>query len=232
MKTIKKQIILLALIIGATFGAQAQLNITYSAGYGSYEMGDMSNLLDQSLASLKQNLHSGVKITDNFPSYVTHNIDLAYRFNRHEAGIKGSYYSTGGKIAYADYSGRFHEKLLFDSYRLGLMYRFHFLRVGQLLSLYGELSPAITFTNLEYDVLLEMPDYDIKETSPGADIGTIKNGYSIQPLIGLQVHPIRHLFLQASAGYDVHFGSQFNKNTSIAAEWSGFRINLGIGLTL
>lgn len=232
MESIKKQFILLALMMSITITAVAQLNVSYSAGYGSYEMGDMRNMLDQSLSALKNQMPEGIKITDNFPGYITHNIDLAYRLNRHELGLKGSYFSSGGKIAYADYSGRYHEKLLLDAYRVGLMYRFQFLKAGNLFSLYGELSPGVTFSNLEYDALFELPDYDIKETDPGTELGTIKTGYSLQPMLGIQVHPIRHLFLHAGAGYDVEFGAKFNKNKHLSAEWSGIRLQIGLGITL
>lgn len=232
METIKKQIILLALMMSITITAAAQFNVSYSAGYGTYEMGDMSNMLEQSLSAIRGQMPDGLKITDNFPGYITHNIDLAYRLNRHEFGLKGSYFSTGGKTAYADYSGRYHEKLLLDAYRVGLMYRFHFFKLSNIFSLYGELSPGITFSSLDYDVLLELPDYEVKETDPGADLGDIKSGYSILPMIGAQFQPIRHLYFQAAVGYDVEFGAKLNKNKNLSAEWSGIRLQLGVGFTL
>lgn len=88
---------------------------------------------------------------------MTHSLDATYYLKRHEFGLKGTYMTTGGKISYADYSGKYYEKLTLNGYRVGAMYRYHFLKskLGNLpLSFYGELSPAITFTSLKYKALL------------------------------------------------------------------------------
>ena len=100
------------------------------------------------------------------------------------------------------------------------------------LSFYGELSPAITFTNLKYEALLSLPDYDINESNPEDNVSTKETGYSIQPMIGGQLFVTRNIFLTLSAGYDFEFGSKLSTtNNTLRADWTGIRVNGGIGFS-
>ena len=222
-----------ALIVSTT--ASAQVRVSYSVGYGDYKMDDMNRLLDASLSLIAMELPAGVAITDRFPGYITHSLDATYAFKRHEIGLKGTYMTTGGKIAYSDYSGKYNEDLTLNGYRVGAMYRFHFLQtqVGTLpLSFYGELSPAITFTSLKYKALLSLPDYDINESNPEDNVNTNETGYSIQPMIGGQLFATRNIFFVLSAGYDFEFGSKLSTtNNLLRADWTGFRVNGGVGFS-
>ena len=143
--------------------------------------------------------------------------------------------TTGGKISYADYSGKYYEKLTLNGYRVGAMYRYHFLKskLGNLpLSFYGELSPAITFTSLKYKALLSLPEYDISESNDEDPISTDETGYSIQPLIGGQLFVTRNLFLSLSAGYDFEFGSKLSTvENMLRVDWTGLRANAGVGFS-
>lgn len=229
----KKHIILIILALITTLSASAQFKIAYSAGYADYAMDDMTKILNMSLGALGDQLPSGVKITDNFPGYLTHNIDATYQLKRHEFGLKATYITTGGKIAYADYSGKYHELLTLNGFRIGALYRFHFVNthIGNLpLSFFGELSPAITFTKLKYDALLSLPDYDINEVNKNDNISSNETGYSIQPLVGAQLSLTKNIFVSISGGYDIELGSKLSTtNNMLRVDWSGIRLNAGVG---
>lgn len=229
----KKYIITVLCVLIGVIGMHAQVSVSYSVGYGDYKMNDMNRLLDASLQAAQSSLPAGLRITDNFPAYITHNLDVAYSLNRHEVGLKGSYLTTGGKIAYADYSGKYYEKLTLNGYRVGGMYKFHFFRtqIGkQSFSIFGEVSPAITFTQLKYKALLSLPDYNVQETNPEDNLSTNETGFSIQPLIGGQLFITKNLFTSISLGYDFEFGSKLETtNNVLRADWSGFRMNAGVG---
>ena len=230
----KKHVTLIFLALVVTITASAQIKVSYSIGYGEYKMESMKNLLDASFELVKAEFPPEVIITDNFPGYITHNLDASFNLKLHEFGLKGTYMTTGGKIAYADYSGEYFEKLTLNGYRFGAMYRFHFLKtkIGNIpLNLYGELSPAITFTSLKYKALLSLPDYEVHEI-PEDKISTNETGYSIQPLIGGQLFVIRNIFVNVSAGYDFEFGSELSTaNNMYRVDWSGFRVNGGVGFS-
>lgn len=231
----KKQITFIILALVATIAVNAQVKMSYTVGYGDYAMNDMNKLLDSSLKLIQGQFPPEVRITDKFPGYITHNVDVTYQLKRHEFGLKGTYMTTGGKIAYADYSGEYYEKLTLNGYRIGAMYRFHFLKsnIGNLpLSFYGELSPAITFTSLKYKALLSLPDYNINEVNLGDNVGTNETGFSIQPLIGAQLFVTHNIFVTLSGGYDIEFGSTLSTtNNILRADWTGFRVNGGVGLS-
>lgn len=231
----KKYISLVFIALIVTITANAQVKASYSIGYGDYVMSDMNEILDASLRSIQSQLPAGVRITDNFPGYITHNIDASYQIKRHEFGLKGTYMTTGGKIAYSDYSGEYYEKLTLNGYRVGAMYRFHFVKskLGSFpLSLYGELSPAVTFTNLKFNALLSLPDYDINETNTEDIVSTKETGFSIQPLIGAQLFMTRNIFVTMSGGYNFELGSYLSTtNDRYRADWSGLRVNGGVGFS-
>jgi len=65
-------------------------------------MNEMKQLLETAFNSVVTTMPVGTRIVDNFPPYITHNLDLSYKFNRHELGLKSSFLTTGGKIAYSD----------------------------------------------------------------------------------------------------------------------------------
>lgn len=229
----KKYILTILCILGGAISIQAQINISYSVGYGNFKMNDMSRLLEASLQAVNLSLPAGVRITDNFPAHIIHNLDVSYSVDRHEVGLKGTYMTTGGKIAYADYSGKYYEKLTLNGYRVGTLYRFHFFRTPPgkpLFSIFGEVSPAITFTQLKYKALLSLPEYNVHETNPEDNVSTNEIGFSIQPLIGGQLFITNNLFTSISIGYDFEFGSKLETtNNTLRADWSGFRVNAGIG---
>ena len=230
----KKHFTLIFLALVLTMSVTAQIKVSYSIGYGDYKMESMRELLDASFQLVKAEFPPEVRITDNFPGYITHNLDAAYNLKKHEFGLKGTFMTTGGKIAYSDYSGEYYEKVTINGYRVGAMYRFHFFKskIGTLpLTFYGELSPAITFTSLKYEALLSLPDYEVHEI-PEDKISTNEKGYSIQPLIGGQLFVTRNIFMTLNAGYDFEFGAELSiANDMYRVDWSGFRVNGGVGFS-
>lgn len=218
-----------ALFLFLTLGVKAQFNIGYSMGYGTYQMKEMKQLLQQAEGALIQSMPKGIGIVANFPPYITHTVDASYRFKRHELGLKGSYLTTGGKIAYSDYSGKYREKLTLNGIRMGAMYRFY-LKENKLgnyaLQLFGEISPGITITNLKYKATLDLYQQNIHQEERDI-LATNGNGLSIQPLIGGRLQMNRHISLTASAGYDFEFGATLF-TVHRRADWSGFRLNGGV----
>lgn len=67
-------------------------------------MGDVKNLLNTKLQTVNEDLPSA-RIVANFPNYMTHSFGLNYVYNQEEFGFQITYLTTGGKIAYSDFSG-------------------------------------------------------------------------------------------------------------------------------
>lgn len=226
-----KKNIITALLLLFAMGANAQYNISYSVGYGTYKMNDMKDLLEYALQSMHSTMPKGLAIVDNFPPYITHTIDATYKKNHNEFGLKGSFLTTGGKIAYSDYSGKYIEKLTFTGYRIGALYRLYTneSKLGKCtLSFFGEVSPAIMFTHLGYKATLDIYEQNIHQE--GTDnISTNATGLSIQPMFGGRLAVTRNISFSASLGYDFELGSKLpTMNDVYRADWSGFRLNGGV----
>lgn len=228
-----KRIIIITFLTIISLGAKSQFSVNYSAGYASYKMNDMKELMTFSLQMgiSSGNLPPNAKLVDIFPAYVMHTVDVGYQSGNKEGGLKLSYMTTGSKIAVADYSGSYEEKLITNGYRMGVFYRYHFCNMTikqHSLSFFAELSPALTIATMKTKSKLEINKSDNTTlTEKAEEINQKKTGYSIQPLAGARFKLYNHLLLTASAGYDFEFGASLGSGYRM--DFSGFRINAGVG---
>lgn len=213
-------------------GANAQFSISYSAGLGQYEMKDMKDLSRYALETIKASgvAPKGTKLTSNFPIYTNHSIDLSYQFLQHEVGIKGTFLTSGSTIAYADYSGKAKAQIITNGYRIAALYRYHFFQseiTNHSYSLFGELSPGLTISKLKTKEKNEL--YTNEGTISDKDKESFDSvtGFTIQPLVGVRFKLYNHILLTISTGYDFEFGCKLPNETRI--DWSGFRLNGGVG---
>ena len=218
------------LFLATTLGANAQFSVSYTAGYGSYKMGDMKKLLESAFQMEQGTMPAGLRIVDNFPAYVTQSVDFTYMRDRMEWGVTGTFMTTGGKIAYSDYSGKYVEKLTLTGYRIGATYRYY-LSEGKLgkfpLLFYGEVSPAVTFTNLKYSAAVDIYEGNIHEEA-NDNVSTKAKGWSVLPALGSKLFLTRKLALTANIGYDIEFGSKLSTTSNtLRVDWSGLRLNGG-----
>ena len=80
--------------------------------------------------------------------------------------------------------------------------------------------------------MLSLPDYDVNESNPEDNVSTNETGYSIQPMIGAQMFVTRNIFITVSGGYDFEFGSKLTTaNNMLRVDWSGLRVNGGVGFS-
>lgn len=232
----KKYILLFILFASIISGTKAQFTIAYSPGYGSYKMDDLKSLLNNMTSNASGQLNGvPVKVVDNFPGYIAHSVDLSYRISRHEFGLRGTYLTTGGKVAYSDYSGEYYGKLTLNGYRFGLNYRFYipaadFGNSGSL-SFFLEASPGITFSNLKSKEYLRILD---QEQNVDENLDMDATGVSLLPQIGLKWDITSNIGVHVSGGYDFQLGSKFKsegEKTMLKSDWSGIRINGGVSYT-
>lgn len=229
-----KKHILIILLTVAALSAKAQFTAGYSAGYGSYKLNDAKATLDDAFGNMTGAWPEiPFAITDDFPGYINHSADFGYRAGRHEAGIRVTYLTTGGKVAYSDYTGEYSYKLTVNGFRVGLNYRFYqpLTAAGKPtpLSLFAEISPAVTSTTLKENVYLKIYDYS---ESTSDDLHAA--GASILPQVGIKWNIIRLIGVHLSCGYDFCLKSKFKyegRKTEMEADWSGFRANLGVAVS-
>lgn len=229
----KKYIVTAFCLLLATTGAYAQVSVSYSVGYGDYKMKDMSNFLHTALQNVSPSILDKLSIVDDFPGSIIQNLNTTYSYKSQEFGLKGTYMYTGGKIGYNQDEERHTEKLNLTGFRIGALYRYHFYKAqmgDQSISLFGEISPAVTFTQLKYKTELQLPDFGVYEDNPQNKVNTNETGFSIQPLVGAQYFLTNNIFTTASVGYDIEFGTKLKvMDNKLKADWSGLRVDIGVG---
>src|SRR5438034_902469 len=97
--------------------AIAQVNVFVGGGIGTYSMGDMKHL-QQEFAS---EFPVQPKITSSFPAYWMYEIGATVKLDSTiSIGGNISYYSTGGRIDYSDYSGGLRLDQIATSFSIGV----------------------------------------------------------------------------------------------------------------
>ena len=73
----------------------------------------------------------------------------------------------------------------------------------------GEVSPAVTFTNLKYSAAVDIYEGNIHEEA-NDNVSTKAKGWSVLPALGSKLFLTRKLALTANIGYDIEFGSKLS----------------------
>lgn len=209
----------------------SQVSIKYSFGYGDYNMSDMKDYLSDVRSSIL-NIVPGLDIatTDNFPGYQIQFLSLGYKMQKHEFGINSNFLSTAGKISYADYSGKISTKITINGYQQGLFYRYHFYSLNiknkQKISFYGDISPSIIFSKIKINEEM-YPENSILPPPNNRDLNNVS--FSLLPQLGAQYNITSHILFFVNTGYEINFSSKISEMNNKGVDWSGFRINGGIG---
>lgn len=225
----KKLLLIILCNIITSYSLQAQFLIEYNISYASYDMKDMKDLLHT--IELSEDLQKfGIRNVDNFPAYIAHTANIGYKLNNHEFGIKNSFYTTGGKLSVADYSGAINIELIANGFREGVYYKNHFYSYKYsgrtLFSFWGEISPAVIISELKMKTKVR----EVEKSITLEDYNFTKIAFAVLPQIGTKYHFTEHISLDMSIGYELSFGGKFNDlYSSPRANWSGIRINGGIG---
>lgn len=232
-----KRLLLIIICSIGLFSLKAQFRLEYNASYAFYNMSEMSDFV-QSVKSDEPFRQFGMEVVEDFPAYIAHFVNIGYKLNRHEFGIKSGYYSTGGKLSVGDYSGKINMTFTTNGYREGVYYRNYFYTLqkknGEGLfidrfSIWGEVSPAVVISALKIKTALT--DVELSEVIVEPDYN--ENAYSLLLQFGGQYYINRVISLALSAGYDISFGGNYDKlNGSPRPDWSGLRLNGGLSFSL
>lgn len=226
-----KRLILILLCGMVYVNIYSQFRLDYSVSYASYQMEEIKDLL-HSIEMTEWMQKIGIKNVENFPDYIAHTVNIGYRINQHEFGIKSSFYTTGGKLSVADYSGAINMKMITNGYREGLYYKNYFYTYNyqkrQQFALWGEISPAIIISKLKMETIAR----DIEEQHTLEDFDFNETTFSILPQLGGKYYLTNNISFDISVGYELSFGGKYSDlQDSPRPDWSGFRVNGGIGFT-
>ncbi|WP_080903332.1 hypothetical protein [Parabacteroides sp. Marseille-P3160] len=220
-----KKTLLILFCLTAAFRVGAQFTVSYSAGYGRYDMGDMKNVLSTIQSQLNSAVPGlGLTNVDNFPAYINHTLDIGYKYKVHEFGLKSSFLTTGGKLSRADYSGEYSVKMIVNGFREGIYYRNYFYTdekdAGPFFSLFAELSPNVMISHLKLKEGFSIADADDKYVD---EENFTKVGFTILPQAGAKYNFTRTVGILITTGYEFSFSSGIEGGDN-KINWSGIRL--------
>lgn len=212
--------------------AKAQLSVGYTGLYGNYmKMGEVRRSLENKLSEVIKDIPNAAIVAD-FPDYLAHAVDLNYMMDKEEFGFQIMRMSTGGKIAYADYSGKYVNKLTLTGIRIGTRYRRNLkeftFKEKQTLMFFGELSPGITLSTLKHKVYEEFKNETVEEKNDDKYSST---GISLLPQVGIKTN-FGRLGIHMIVGYDFDLGGKVDNDEDSKISWSGFRAGIGVSYVL
>lgn len=212
-----------ALLISITAFGQG-FTLEYQLGYGVYNMSGMKNNLKESLQAT--NVLKGIKTTDNFPGYLTHDLRMGYQIQRHHFGILFGYMNTAGQNHLADYSGEYKYRIRNKGSKLGSFYRFY-LTDPSTFTPFIELSFGTVFTSSKIDMSLRLESTAYEQEN----IKLKGTNLFIQPALGFSYRFCSFASALVSVGYEwdpVTNMTMEGEKVTLEADWSGLRINAGI----
>lgn len=221
------------------FDSERSFKLSVAATYGTYAMNSMKDFQRGLYNDAIFAIDVPYKITDNFQGYAGYQLNLGFTVNKFEYGIQLSKRTTGGRIAYADYSG-YHN---IDNYlkNLELVSTFGYqVENSEYFEVIIGAAVGLAFTNHELSSVFQLNNELAQSES--YDFSSIN--MIIGPSLKLRYYPINRLFIEALTQYDQHITGQLNYRNNqdahllnnngekVKANWSGLRGGLGIGIKL
>lgn len=230
-----KKILLISILLCLVIPSIAQVGFGYKFGMGDYKMSQMSSLLKEIQSGMKIQYPVSISVTDNFPNHYTHYGEVTYSLKNNDYGINFTYLSTGGRLAYSDYSGEIAYNLNVEAFRIGALYRNYFFqtnpRQGKNLSIFAELSPAITLNNVDSDGYLETQS-GRNEINKKYLVTSKSIGFSVTPTVGLQWNITKSFGTNLGIGYNAEIPGKSKEMKNTKVDWTGVRYGVGINYKL
>lgn len=236
-----KAVQLLTILLMIVCNAFSQSSFEMSMSYNSYTMGDMKEL------QIKAQEDAGIegKIVDAFPMHFGFSAQINIKeIDLNEAkvelGANVSYMSSGSRINYSDYSGYFNFDQLVNRTSIAGIARV-FLKPEKKFSYGPEVNVIGSLSNLSFETDLNLYNSarntdDLRFSSRSLQLRVnwlsrfnfLQKFYIINKVgYEIDIYSGKLIFSQNS---DAHLLNV--RNDPARLDWSGFRINLGVGIYL
>jgi hypothetical protein len=214
--------------------AQLSISLEVKTGYSSYAMNELSHTLHY----YQENSNLPLKVTNDYPVYLTFGGSITGKFERFEIGVDYCYYSTGARSHYKDYSGEAGFDQIAIAHAIGLFGKYILfeknafrLKASLLISLYT--------SSVNFNEYLRTLDLQIENK-----LEVVSKSVGITPMI----EPVYHFTNTLYAGIRVGFcfdteavlhlkdniDAQLidNSNKPVHTQWSGLRSEFFVGVRL
>ncbi|MDA3853985.1 MAG: hypothetical protein PF444_07080 [Bacteroidales bacterium] len=224
-----KKIFIALLLVFVVQAHSQEISLEYALGYGTYELEDLRGLQDWiSMSSMLGDIK--LEDTESFPAHITHNIAIGHILKQHHFGIDFSYYTTGSRLHWADYSGFYSIDMILNGYRVGGFYNYSFIKTPSPVNLCLQLGSGIVVSNLEIKEDLTVYSNSLNETDKLEGIG----GY-IEPAFICKYRLLDRLNFLIHIGYEFDFRGVLKvdgNETYLSAHWNGLRMSGGLAFLI
>lgn len=223
-----KKLLIVLLLFSPMYTHSQGWSFEYSAGYGTYQLNDIRLMQRSMLNTLHYNY--GLKETESFPNYFTHSVALGFDTGNHHVGRAFSYFTTGGRLHRADYSGSYTVDIIMNAYRFGLFYRRYVETDYPSLKIFIQFGSGTVLSELKMKEQLIVYSESDQVTHRLSGIGVY-----LEPMIGAKYRFSNLLHFSLVGGYEFDFlGSLIDKGrkTQLKAHWNGFRVNAGLSVII
>jgi hypothetical protein len=218
------------LSLGITFVASSQ-DISLYSGISHASMKDMK-LLQEFIAG---QVPVSYEFTDRFPVYWLYGFSARWRVTeKGKIGINAHTTSTGARSSYSDYSGKSNQDYFLRSFGLSTYYDYRIYEEEKFEAvLYSQI--GIVSTRFDYEEYFQLGNQSTTES-------LVFNSVGIMMELGAagKYFFFKKGFLEARIGYQFTQQAPLNdeqgneivipNSNTIAADWSGFKLGLGIGI--
>ncbi|WP_299708400.1 hypothetical protein [uncultured Pontibacter sp.] len=237
MSYIKKYLLVACLLLSASAAmAQSTVYLEPRLGFGTFSMQSMKELQQTVIANTDIN----VKATDTFGSYFQFGFNVVSDLgDQSRIGFFMEHGSTGGRVAYADYSGEFRmdTPVNYNTFG-GLFYHHQAIKETKFSYIAGAELHMLMST-------LKLQSYTrIEDEVESSEDKFNSYGLGLKPFVGLQ-YPLMNMPTTLSLGYFIDTNYPFHvpgeldqqlvknsNNETIQPSWSGLRINLSVGIPI
>jgi hypothetical protein len=231
------KVLLLTLFTFVLSTVQAQTQISFLAGYGTYSMNELKTFQKE----LQSQFPVEAKITDAFPGYLYYELTATTRLKSYFfCGISVSYGSTGGRIYYADYSGSMYADQRARYLTIGIPFGWNVPVQENKLKLIFQIKPAVYFGNLDVSIVSHLEN----QIPENEEFKFSSTNIGLQPSVQMD-RRFGPLWLGIQMGYNVNVQSSNlffkenkdyyllnNKGDKIHANWSGLRFGVSLSYPL
>jgi len=220
-----RYLLFVLLTIAACLHTHAQqVELMFTAGMGSYSMGDMKKL--------NSGLHAQVpfetKVTTNFPMTLQLGGNFAVQLSKiYKMGIKYAYNSTGSRVAASDYSGSYRFDNVISGHTLGMINSF---------LLYDHKAFRVdiqTNIGIVASILKINEELHVVDTTLSSSVHYSSVGVFFEPMTEA-TYQWKYLKAGIFFGYFVNAGGRIKnekgERSNSTINWSGFRFGIEIGI--
>lgn len=224
------------LLTASTTIAQSKVYLEPRLGFGTFRMQSMKELQRVMIANTGLN----AKATDTYGSYFQFGLNVVSDIgDQSRIGFFIEHGSTGGRVAYADYSGEFllDTPLNYNAFG-GLFYHHQAIKESKLRYVAGA-ELHMLMTNMKLEAYTK-----INSQTESSDDKFSSYGLGFKPFVGLQ-YPLMQFQTTLSLGYFLDTNYPFHvpgeldqqlvinsNNKTIHPGWSGLRINLAVSIPI